>query len=101
MSEAISKEEMRELFLDQIRVICDYWANESRQEDIKGKIDGAAFSMLNMFDGCSGGFPCAVDLVMRPHEDDKQFNIDGGDDYVLDGQVINDDCYLHDLFYKE
>jgi hypothetical protein len=37
---------------------------------------------------------------MEPHPDDKQYNIDNGEQWVEDGQIINDDVMLHDLYYK-
>lgn len=101
MSKERTKDEMREMFLDECRGMCDYWANLPGDRGARERIDGAMFSLLVLIDGSSGGFPAAIDLVMRPHEDDKQFCIDEDEDYVVDGQVINDDCHLHDLFYKE
>jgi hypothetical protein len=99
MSKAITKEEARDIFIDQCRVIIDYWASQNDNTD-KEKIEGAVFSIMNIFDGSCGGFPAAIDLVLRPHEDDKQYNIDNGDNWIVDGQVINDDCHLHEIIYS-
>ena len=62
------------------------------------KCNGLAFSILNIFDGTSIELP-AMDIVLRPHEDDKEYLRGEGMDWFEDGMVIND-CYLHELFYK-
>ena len=98
MSKSRSKEDMRDVFLSQVNCITHYWSTVDASE--RKKLDGVAFSIMNIFDGTCGGFPCAVDLVLRPHEDDKQFNIDEGEDYVEDGMCINDDVCLHELIGK-
>lgn len=94
-----SKEKAREMFLDQVRFLCHYWADQNG-----GKLEaceGLAFSIMNIFDGSSGGFPAAIDLVLRPHPDDKDFNIGEGEDWIVDGQVINDDCHLHEMVLRK
>lgn len=99
MSKPITKEESRQMFLSAVSDACWYWSQlEDRTE--KERLDGLAFSLLNIFDGTSS-FPCAIDLVLRPHPDDKDFLIAEGTDYIEDGLVINDDVYLHDLWCKE
>lgn len=97
---ARTKEEMRELFLDYCRTIAHHW---SKVEDRTPHemCDGVVFSLLNAFDGMAGGFPCAIDLVMQPHHSDKQFCIEEGEDWVQDGQVINDDVMLHEMYYRQ
>ena len=101
MSKAITKEEAREIFIGQCQVICSYWLNESRASTAKDKVEGAVFSIMNIFDGTCGGFPAAIDLVLRPHENDKQYCIDNDEDWIVDGMVINDDVHLHEMIYKE
>lgn len=99
MSQAITKEDARESFLASIRQYAFYW---SRQEGTKKDIaDGMAHSILTLIDGNAGMSICSMDLVLRPHEDDKQFHIDDGDDYAQDGMVINDDCHLHSMYFKK
>lgn len=99
MSKAKTKEELMDDFVSSAKHLADYW---SRIESItdKGKCDGVVHSILVMIDGMSGAFPCAIDLVMRPHPEDKQYNIDNDDDYIEDGMVINDDVMLHERLYK-
>ena len=100
MSRAYTKEEAREFLLEQIRDIADYWS-KAENSSVKDKCDWVAFSILNIFDGCSGGFGCAIDLSLSPHPDDKQYLIDEDENYFESGMVINDDCMLHELYFKE
>ena len=79
-------------------MIAAYWANEERAT-VREKCDGVAFSILNIFDGTSGGMP-AFDLLVSPHPDDKQYHINEGSNYYEPGMMIND-CHLHDMYYKD
>ena len=97
--QAITKEELRDQFVSSAKHLADYWSRVEGRTD-KEKCEGVVHSMLVMIDGMSGAFPCSIDLVMRPHPDDKQYNIDNGDDYIEDGMVINDDVMLHEELYK-
>jgi hypothetical protein len=65
---------------------------------IKGKLEGLAFSILNIFDGTTG-LP-AMDIVLSPHPEDKDFALSEGERWYEEGMIIND-CYLHELFYGE
>ena len=49
-----------------------------------------------MFDGVSCDFPC-MDILMHPHEDDKQYHINNEENWIEPGTIINDTSYLHDL----
>lgn len=102
MSEQYTKEEMRQMFLVASKNIAHYWSQEERKTDgNEDMILSAFFSLFNIFDGTSGSFPCAIDLVLRPHPDNKQYCIDEGEKWVEDGMAINDDCYLHDMIFKD
>lgn len=94
---AISAEEVRAIFLDHVRGVVRYWANLPDLPN-QDRCEGVAFSILTTIDGCAGGFPCALDLVCRPHPDDKAFQVDEGENWIEDGMVIND-CQLHESFY--
>ena len=97
MSRPYTPEEVREMFLDNVKGLCRYWAGVER-DSVQEQLEGLAFSLLNMFDGTSASMP-AMGIVLRPHPDDKQFHEHQGDNYFEDGQVIND-CYLHEEFHK-
>ena len=96
-SKPISREEARETFLQHVRFLARYWAKE-RPDNVLEACEGVAFSILTTMDGCAG-FP-SLDLVLRPHPDDKAYHEENGDDYYVDGMVINGDCHLHDYFHK-
>jgi hypothetical protein len=91
-------EEVREEFLDNIREVARYWAklpDRTAQE----RCDGLAFSILNIFDGTTMSLP-AMDISLAPHEDDKAFNQNEGENCFEPGMVIND-CMLHEMYYRE
>lgn len=94
--EAKSKDDVHDEFLASVRELCVYWSKVPADSDIR-RCEGVAFSILTLIDGCSS-MP-AMDLVVRPHPEDKQYNQDNGDDWYQDGMVFNDDCMLHDSFY--
>ena len=99
MTNPHTKEEMREMFIAQCKEAAFFW---SRLEDRTPRemCDGVVFSILNIIDGTSGGFPAAINLVMEPHPSDKDYCISNGEQWVEPGQVINDDVMLHDLYCK-
>jgi hypothetical protein len=94
----ITADEAREKFLELVRAYVEYWANESRTPDTRQKLDGLAFSILNILDGTTVGFP-ACDVVLRPHADDEEFLRGEGNNWYVNGQVINA-VLLHEMFYK-
>ena len=94
MSRAKTAEEMRDMLLAHFRNLTHYWSHQEMSD--KEKLDGLLHSILVALDGHAGGFPCSLDLVCRPHPDDKQFYIDEDEDWIEDGMVINDDVLLHD-----
>lgn len=98
MSREITKEEAREMVLDHIRVLITYWDTNSCAPTSRDKLEGLAFSMLNIFDGTTA-LP-AFDIVVSPHPDDRAYNEAEGSNYFKTGMVINDDCHLHELFYR-
>jgi hypothetical protein len=100
MTRPYTKEEMRKMFLDVCRDTARYWSkveNRTPQE----MCDGVVFSMLNIFDGMSGGFPAAVNLTLEPHPTDKEYRISNDENWVEPGQVINDDVMLHEIFVSK
>lgn len=103
---AYTAEEAREKFLEAVRAAVHFWVHaklnpDPERSEIQHRCDGVAFSILNVIDGTTGGMPC-LDLVLRPHEDDKAYCEGEGENWFEDGQVINDDDdYLHDHYYKK
>jgi len=99
MTEPYTKEEMRQMFLDQCRAVAFHWSRAENQTP-REMCDGVVFSMLNIIDGMSGGFPAAISLMMEPHPDDKEYNISNDENWVEPGQIINDDVMLHEQYYN-
>lgn len=97
MTHMISKEEARNLFITHVKCLIRYW--DKTDGSSKDKLEGLAHSLFATFDGCSGGFPAAIDLVLRPHPEDKQYNIENDEDWIEDGMCINDDVCLHEILY--
>ncbi len=95
---AFTAEEVRQEFLDEIRGLAAYWETCPSLGGLKGRLEGLAFSILNIFDGTSN-FP-AVDLVLKPHPDDKEFHRAEGEDWYEPGMMFND-CHLHEMFYRK
>ncbi len=91
---------VREEFLDHIRGIAKYWANESRAQTPQEKCDGVAFSILTMLDGCAGMMP-AFDVSVSLSEEDRKYYQKEKENWYENGMVINNDVHLHELYYKE
>jgi hypothetical protein len=58
---------------------------------------GLVHSMLARLDGSAGG--PTLNLVARPHPDDKAYHQSLGEDWIEDGTVLNADVLLHELLY--
>lgn len=95
---AFTKEEAREIFVDHMKGIISYWAEVPNQTDYE-RCEGVMHSVLTTFDGNSLPLP-ALDIVVRPHQEDKPYAIDHGMNYFEDGTVLNDDCSLRTLIFK-
>lgn len=90
---AWTAEEMKERFLRLLLATADEWArypSKTPQE----RCEGLAVSMLATFDG-EGDLP-AVDLVLRPHENDKEYHQGLEENWIEDGTVINANDSLHE-----
>jgi len=99
-SKEFTTDEVREQFMNHVRMLIDYWDNSDR-ETSKEKIEGFAHSLLATIDGSSAELPSFV-LAPTPHEDDKQFHINNGENYYAENENVNCDIAgnLHELIYK-
>lgn len=97
MSKAYTMEEVQEKFLNYLHALVDYW-DKVNSRNSKEKMEGLIHSILVTFDGTSIEFP-ALDIVLRPHPDDKDYHIGNHEQWFEDGMCINDDVYLHDMWY--
>ena len=92
-------DEVRERFLDCVRMVVREWANNPSAElSALDRCEGVAFSILNIFDGTAMALP-GMNIALAPHPDDKADRQSTGDNWYEPDQIIND-CYLHELFCK-
>ena len=68
MSRAWTSQEVREKFLHSVWEAVRYWASVE-DKDPADKLEGLAFSLLSMLDGCQPALP-PFELVPMPHADD-------------------------------
>lgn len=99
---AYTEEEVREKFLNQIRSLITYWNGESgsnvpKEHTSRERMEGLVHSILVMFDGGSGMMP-AFNISVVSTDDDMEFFKEQGENWYVDGQVIND-CQLHEEFF--
>jgi len=105
MSKEYTKEEVREQFLDHIRMMVDYW-DSIPKETTKEKLSGLAFSILTALDGCSADLPSFIVAPLSSPED-KQYHIDEDENYYpenheIEGKIKCDIAGgLHEFFYKK
>jgi len=102
MPREYTEEEVRNQFLSHIRVMTHYWENNVGQKTTKERLEGLAFSILVLIDGGTN-LPSFV-LAPRPHEDDKQYNIENEGNYYPENHKNNINCdisgCLHEMFLK-
>ena len=78
MSREYTKEEVKEQFLNHVRMLIEYWDKESAKETQTERLEGLAFSILSAIDGESASLPQFVlaPLVYYP-ENPIECNISG------------------------
>jgi hypothetical protein len=99
MSRAYTEQEVREKFLKTVWRIVDFWDKEASEErSIRERLSGVAFSILAAIDGENGSLP-AFDLVCAPHENDKEYHENRGEDYYPP-EDCNISGNLHHVFKR-
>lgn len=83
-------EEVRCEFVDKVGDLVDYWSYQEGMSD-KDKVEGVAFSILTMLDGCSLDMPGFI-VAPLPHEDDKEYDIENGENYYPQNHNSNVKC---------
>lgn len=100
---AYTAEEVRSVFLSHMLELCKYWSHPSRRTTINGteceRMEGLCHSILAMIDGSTLDLP-AIDLVLCPHKEDKQYHISEGENWFKKGMIIND-CTMASQLYVE
>lgn len=94
---AYTAEEVTNGFLEELRRLAQYWARLPDQTPLE-KCEGLLFSILAVIDGDSG-LP-GVDLVLRPHPDDKEFHRLEGSNWFEPGMAFNANVALHEIVYR-
>lgn len=94
---AYTQQEAKEVFLNHVRCMIRYWRDEEGTST-EDKLSGLAFSILSLIDGSTLSLP-AMDLVLRPHESDQQYCAAQGENWWVDGMVVNGSP-LHEEFYR-
>lgn len=97
-SRAYTVDEVREHFLETLHNYVRYWDKTVKYANQTERLEGLVFSILNIFDGTSA-LP-AFDLLVSPHENDKAFHIENGDNYYEPKMLINN-CHLHEMWYNK
>ena len=101
-SREYTQDEVRDMFLDYVRGITEYWL-ELPNKTTKERMEGLAFSILTCLDGGTSlpGFIVAP----APHESDKEFHQDRGENWFPDNTESNVNCDiaggLHELIGKK
>ncbi len=85
--------EMKVVLLRLLLEMADEWASYPDKTP-RERCRGLAFSILATFDGEGGEFP-AISLVLRPHEDDKEYHQGRDENWIEDGTVIDNSGNLH------
>ena len=100
-------EEVKTQFIDMVRAHVGYWSDPkvAPERDLRGRLEGLAFSILVTLDGDSAmpGFIVAPHV----HDGDKQDAIDDGENWYPEPKDVERDAgeydiagSLHDSFYK-
>jgi hypothetical protein len=95
---AKTKQEVVDELIDHISGMIKYWENEDRRPDIRGKLEGLAFSILVMLDGGGMSLP-SFDMIPNTHPSDKEYHKEHGESWYP-SIVINDEVQLHELFAR-
>lgn len=97
-------EEIRDMLIEHIWELIEYWEKEERRETSRSKLEGLAFSILSMLDGATLELP-AFALIADPHSEDKDYHIECGENWFPENDLkqINEPiCFmLHEDFYRE
>lgn len=101
----LTEEEVRDNFLDHVRNMVFYWQNQQKQGyPINDCIEGVAFSLLVAIDGGTS-LGCSFILAPMPHEENKEYNIENGENYYPENHNSDVKCdiggSLHEHFYKK
>lgn len=98
---AYTAEEVRDMILQHSVAMARYWASlpdvdraTGRPMTVQSRCEGVVFSMLTMLDGYTMALP-GFALKLVPHEEDKAFAIEQGENWFEPGMEIEDALHEH------
>lgn len=101
MSREYTRDEVRDLFLDHVHALVDYWELENRKPSIREKLDGLAFSILCALDGVAVGLP-RFRVVADPHPNDEDYYRCEGENWYPEADLDNNiSGELHERFFNK
>jgi hypothetical protein len=102
----LTRDEVQDRFLTYVATMVHYWDTNASTKNMtaREKMEGVVHSILATLDGCSMGLPGFI-VAPCPHESDRQFHIDEGDEYYFpENHESNVQCDiaggLHELIYQ-
>jgi hypothetical protein len=99
----MTNDEVRDKLLKQVQALVIYWARDSRERTIYGKLDGLAFSILSLLDGSNVDLPGFI-VAPIPHASDKAFHKDQGENWYPENSAADIKCdlggSLHEYYAK-
>jgi len=101
-----TEDEVRQAFLEHVWQTIDYWDGAYDQKvaqyACREKLEGLAFSLLVMLDGCSADLPGFI-VAPCPHPDDKAYLQGEGENWYPENHDTDIACDigggLHDIFH--
>ncbi len=110
MSRQFTQEEVQEKFLNHLWDLVKYWETvestpiptdpNPKPKTTRDRLEGLAFSILAMLDGCAVTMP-AFEIYPAPHPEDKQYCKDNKEDWwpqLEDEVTVHGNEMLHDLW---
>ena len=86
-SRAYTKEEVQDIFLENVINLVNYWENNPSAESTKDKLEGLAFSILSILDGECNDMPgfsvkacsCSEDIDFAKENEENYFPLESDD----------------------
>lgn len=95
---AYTDEETAHKFVTNISGMVEYWSTtEENSPSQKDRMNGLVSDILSMIDGLSPNMP-AMNVSMNPHEDDREYLIQMGDQFYVPERVWNTDLVLNEVW---
>ena len=90
MSREWTQDEVRDKLIEHLKVMVRYW-NSVDEIDTLEKLEGMAFSVLSMLDGCSMDVPGFI-VAPCPHPDDKEYCKEEGENWFPQNHESEVNC---------